>query len=238
MKVQPIFYEYPDLYGKYYVIGRDASIMLRKAVKLLAEVIPEYTHQDVYRLLTDQQFRYEIVNSKQNRLEHQHTRATWLNFHEREVGKRKWYQDAVDIIRHLADAEEPPSIYENTPEGFVYDAVASSQQQMIPARYRWLSSGQQHGALLKQELNLLFEVLGMKLESIGNQTYGGDVSFLNNTFLGLYSVPTVVITFPGLSFLDEGHFVGVNAIEFHLPDNEFQQLRTQCLGGSSERPTR
>lgn len=109
---------------------------------------------------------------------------------------------------------------------------------MIPARYRWLSSGQQHGALLKQELNLLFEVLGMKLESIGNQTYGGDVSFLNNTFLGLYSVPTVVITFPGLSFLDEGHFVGVNAIEFHLPDNEFQQLRTQCLAGSSDRPTR
>lgn len=238
MKVQPIFYEYPDLYGKYYVIGLNASIMLRTAVELLAEIIPEYTHQDVYRFLTDQQFRYAIANSKENHLKNQHTRAKWLNCHEREVGKRKWYLDAVDIIRHLIDAEEPPSIYENTPEGYIYNAVDSSQQQMIPARYRWLSSGQQPGALLKQELNLLFEVLGMKLGSVADEIYGSNVSFLNNTFLGLYSVPTVVVTFPGLSFLDEGHFVGVNAIEFHLPDNEFQQLRTQCLAGSSDRPTR
>jgi len=236
MKVQPIFYEYPNLYGQYYVIGRDASIMLSRAVELLAEIIPEYTHQDVYRFLTDQQFRYAMVNSKQNHLNHQHIRNIWLDSHEREVGKRKWYQDSVDIVRHLIDAEEPPSIYENTPEGFVYDAVASSQQQIIPVSYRWLSSRQQPGALLKQELVLLFEVLGMKLESIGDETYY--VGFLNNTFLGLYRVPTVIVTFPGLSFLDEGHFVGVNAIEFYLPDNEFQPLRTQCLAGSSDRPTR
>lgn len=232
MKVQPIFYDYPNLYGKYYVIGRNASTMLSRAVELLAAVIPEYTHQDVYRFLTDQQFRSAIVNSKQNHLEHQHIRATWLNLHEREVGKRKWYKDSVDIIRHLINAEEPPPIYKNTLEGVVYNAVDLSQQQMIPVIYRWLSSNQQPGALLKQELLLLFEVLGMKLESIDSETYY--VGFLN-TFSGLYHVPTVIITFPGLSFLDEETRIGVNAIEFCLPDNEFRQLKTQCLSRSSDR---
>ncbi|CFX15625.1 Uncharacterized [Syntrophomonas zehnderi OL-4] len=235
MKIQPIFYEHPDLYGKYYAIGLNASIMLGRAVELLAEIIPEYTHQDVYRFLTDQQFRHAIINSKQNRLEHDNTREAWLNLHEREIGKRKWYQESVDIVRHLIDAPEPPSIYENTMEGFVYDAVTSSQQQMIPVSYRWLSSGQQPGALLKQELLLLFEVLGMELESINDEIYY--VGFIN-TFSGSYRVPTVTVTLPGLSFLDKETQVGINAIGFHLPDNEFKQLRDQCLAGSSDRPTR
>lgn len=227
MKIQPIFYEHPDLYGKYYAIGLNASIMLGRAVELLAEIIPEYTHQDVYRFLTDQQFRYAIINSKQNRLEHNTIREAWLNLHEREIGKRKWYQESVDIVRHLIDAPEPPSIYENTPEGFVYDAVTSSQQQIIPVSYRWLSSGQQPGALHKQELLLLFEILGMELESINDEIH----------YVG-FRVPTVTVTLPGLSFLDKETQVGVNAIEFHLPDNEFKQLRDQCRVGSSDRPTR
>lgn len=211
MKVHPLLLESPGFYGNFYIINQEASLILRGGIILLAEVIPEYSHQDVYNFLTKKGFRKSIVNAKENRRENNFERSIWLDCHEQKIGKGEWYKQTIEIVEGLIINPEPPPILPYTPEAFIYQIVESSQQQVIPISFRCLSGP---STMHKEELLILFDTLGIEIEALGNVTCWV-----------FTSAPAITLRFPGLSFLNEGHDdIGINGFYFFLPNNEFYEL--------------
>lgn len=211
MKVNPLLLEAPEFYGNFYIINQEARLILRDGIILLAEVIPEYSHQDVYNFLTKQDFRNSIVNAKENRRKNNYERSVWLDYHEQEIGKGKWYKRTIEIVEGLITSPEPPPILPYTPEAFIYQRVESSQQQVIPISFRCLSGP---STMHKEELLILFDTLGIEIEALGNV-----ICWV------FTSAPAITLRLPGLSFLNEGYDdIGINGFHFFLPNNEFYEL--------------
>ena len=221
MKVNPIFYKYPELYGKIYVGGYNASLRLGRAAELIAAVIPEYTHQDVYSFLTEPEFRHSILGAKQNYIENSNTRRVWVYQHEHELNKRRWYKDSLEIIKHLINCEDPSPIYSSTREGAVYHAIESSHQLLIPVHRYW--TGDHGESLIKNELLILLSALGIEFFEPG---WSRELNLGLDT--GFWDIPNIHVHLPALSFFDDQHpFVG--SIEIYLPANELETLKSRLL---------
>lgn len=208
MKINPFVYEHPTMYAGYYLEGI-AYQPLWCAIELLIKVKPQYTHEDVYKFLTDKDYRLQIVQSSQNI----DLKTEWAVY-EKEIPKKGWYRKAVGIVQQLVYLLEPESIVVDNKEWQIYKAIVNSRQYLIPVVYQKLMPEERpdrHEVLYKEEL--LF-----RLKTYGFTFIGIPVAMMGN------NVPYLEVE------LKYYHTYRKGLMEIYLPCNEIKTLYQTIFG--------
>ncbi|MQL53630.1 hypothetical protein GFC01_15435 [Desulfofundulus thermobenzoicus] len=175
MKINPFVYDHPGRYAAYYLEGT-AYHELTCAVELLTKVAPQYTHEDVYKFLTDRTYRSQLLQVSQDTdLNNQ-----W-NSYEKEIPKKNWYKKAVGIVRRLVYLKDPEPIKADSKEWQIYNAVVNSKQYVIPVVYQKLMPEERpdrYDVLDKEILLFRFKTYGFRFISIPIAMMGNNVPYL------------------------------------------------------------
>ncbi len=179
MKINPIVYNNSSLYGCWYLGKGSEQTWLM--IEFLQKHIPSYSHEDVYRFLTDSDFRKSIVElGKINVSASLDPYKLWMRKYERQIGKKNWYKEAVRIVSNLKNLPDPKPLFPSEKEIQIYNTIVNSYQYIIPVVFPRIPDGQdeKHGIFYKQELLFYFETYGF--EFIEFYVIGGG---LGNTVL-------------------------------------------------------
>ncbi|MTI80030.1 MAG: hypothetical protein FH758_03955 [Firmicutes bacterium] len=164
MKVNQIVYEHHGLYPAYY-LGDACCQPLRYMILFLEKSIPQYTHEDVLRFLTDDEFRHSvIIPFKTNFPALINLDKKWYQKYEKEIGRKNWYRKAVRIVSRLIELPDPSPLKKDSIEMEIYQAVLNSEQYIIPIIYSNINelNPKRHDVFNKGHLLKHFDIYGLK----------------------------------------------------------------------------
>jgi hypothetical protein len=164
LKINPIVYNNSALYGSWYLEG-EGSEQTWLMIEFLQKQIPSYSHEDIYRFLTNSDFRKPIVElAKKNVSASPFLYKLWMQKYEREIGQKKWYKEAVRIVSSLIDLPDPKPLFPTEKEIQIYNTIVNSYQYIIPVVFPRIPDGQdkKHSIFYKQELLFYLETYGFE----------------------------------------------------------------------------
>lgn len=165
MKINPAVYNNSSLYGSWYLEG-NGSEQTWLMIEFLQKPIPSYDHEDVYRFLTDSDFRKHIIRlASKNILASIEPCKMWMQKYERQIGKKNWYREAVRIVSELNNLPDPKPPFPTQKEIHIYHTIVNSYQYIIPVAFPRISNGQgdeRHNIFYKHQLVFYLETYGFE----------------------------------------------------------------------------
>lgn len=173
-------YEHYALYPAYYLGDADCE-PTREMILFLEKSIPQYTHEDVLRFLTDKQFRQSVVIPfKTDFPALVDLDKKWYLKYEKEIGKKNWWRKAVTIVSTLVEFKDPSPLEPGSIEMEIYQAVVNSEQYIIPVVYKNIDElkPKKHDVFYKDHLLKHFDIYGLKFHGFYFAHMGNCVPYM------------------------------------------------------------
>ena len=164
MRINPIVYNNSSIYGSWY-LERKGPEQTWLMIEFLQKHISLYTHKDVYRFLTDSDFRKSIVKPAIVNISAAiDPYKLWLRKYENKIGRKKWHKEAVRIVSNLINLPDPAPLFPSEKEIQVYNTIVNSYQYIIPIVFPRIPDGQdgKHSIFYKEELLFYLESYGFE----------------------------------------------------------------------------
>ncbi|WP_027365965.1 hypothetical protein [Desulfotruncus alcoholivorax] len=166
MMTSPIVYEHYAIYSAYY-LGDAACDQTSDMIIFLKNNIPQYTHEDVLRFLTDKEFRQSVVAPLETDIPALvNLDKKWYREYEKQIGKKNWWRKAVRIVSKLIDLPDPKPLKPGSIEMEIYQTILNSEQYIIPVVYKHIDENnpKKHDVFYKDELLKYFNIYGVKFQ--------------------------------------------------------------------------
>lgn len=180
MRTNPIVYKNYAIYSALYLVDASCN-QTDNMIIFLENNIPQYTHEDVLRFLTDKEFRQSVVVPfKTNFSALVDLDKRWYLNYEKEIGKKNWWRKAVAIVSTLIKFKDPNPLKPGSIEMEIYQAVVNSEQYIIPIVYKHIDelNPKKHDVFYKEHLLKHFDIYGLKFHEFYFARMGNYVPYM------------------------------------------------------------